>query len=196
MNSLLYKIVYGGGLVFNLAKWVVVASILIVLVNSFWVSIFIVDGHSMEPSLHNGEVVLMDKSFFRGDKKPQRGDSVVVKYPGDPTNKRYVKRVIGLPNETLSIKNGIIYINDKKLPEAYIPSYVETSPNGSWQMNNDQYFLMGDNRGNSNDSRYFGPVEQRFFVGKAVNVVMPVLRAIETPAYSSGYAGYLYSLAN
>lgn len=188
MNQLLNKIIYGGGVVFDLTKWLIVALVIIILVNSFWVSIFVVDGQSMEPTLHNGEVVMMSKSFYRGDSKPARGDAVVVQYPGDPDNKKYVKRVIGLPGETVQISNGKVYLNKKLLREAYLENGVDTVPAGKWVLEESQYFLMGDNRNNSNDSRYFGPVEQRFFVGKALSVVIPSLRAIERPSYLNNVA--------
>lgn len=188
MNNILNKIIYGGGVVFDLAKWIIFGLILLILVNSFWFSIFVVDGLSMEPSLHDGEVVLMSKSFYRGDDKPARGDAVVVQYPGDPDNKKYVKRVIGIPGETVQVANGKVYLNKKLLREAYLENGIETMPPGKWELEEGQYFLMGDNRNNSNDSRYFGPVEQRFFVGKALNVILPSLRAIERPAYLSAVA--------
>jgi len=188
MGNVISKIIYGGGLIFDLAKWVIVVVLAIVLVNSFWLSIFVVDGASMEPSLHDGEVVLMSKSYLRGSVKPERGDSVVVGYPGDPENKRYVKRVIGMPGETIQLKNGRVYINNMLLRESYIPSDFSTLPDGKWDLATSQYFLMGDNRENSNDSRYFGAVEERFFIGKAINVVLPALRAIINPNYNLGYA--------
>ncbi len=179
------KLVYGGGLFFDLSKWIIVAIVLLVLVNSFWYSIFIVDGESMEPTLRDGEVVLMDKSFTRQDQAPKRGDAVVVKYPGDPENKKYIKRVIGLSGEYVSIKNGKVYIDNKLVRESYIPIGATTYPDGDWILRDNEYFLMGDNRENSNDSRYFGPVEQRFFVGKATNVLLPSLRGLYTPNYDS-----------
>ena len=183
MNKLVYKIIYGGGLVFNLCKWVVVAIILLIIISSFWVSIFVVDGASMEPNLHDGEVVMMSKSFFRGEQKPQRGDAVIVQYPGDPDNKRYVKRVIGLPGERLQADSGKVYIDGTVLRESYIPASIATMPQGDWKIEQNQYFLMGDNRENSNDSRYFGTVETRFFIGKATSVVLPSPRNVSAPVY-------------
>lgn len=177
------KVVYGGGVFFDLCKWlVIIASVLIVL-NSFWLTIFIVDGISMEPNFNDKEIVLLDKRFVRQEKNPQRGQSVVVQYPGDPQNKRYVKRVIGLPNEKLTIKSGKVYIEDKQLVEEYLPVYFNTEPEGEWVLAENEYFLMGDNRSNSNDSRYFGPVEKRFFIGKAVAILFPRLRFVELPNY-------------
>lgn len=188
MNQLISKIIYGGGLVFDLCKWIILVLICFVLINSFWYSIFIVDGLSMEPGLHDGEVVLMDKSFVRQHKKPHRGDAVVVKYPGDPEQKRYVKRVIGLPGELVAIRNNRIYINQRLIRESYIPINAKTYPEGVWKLADGEYFLMGDNRENSNDSRYFGPVAQRFFVGKATSVLLPTLRSVVRPNYDLGLA--------
>ncbi|OQB06723.1 MAG: Signal peptidase I T [bacterium ADurb.Bin212] len=188
MNQLIEKIIYGGGLVFDLSKWIIFVLICLVLVNSFWYSIFIVDGLSMEPSLHDGEVVMMDKSFVRQNKKPQRGDAVVVKYPGDPDQKRYVKRVIGLPGETVAIKNNKVSVNKKVIRESYIPLNAGTFPDGVWLLDDEEYFLMGDNRENSNDSRYFGPVAQRFFIGRATNVILPSLRSLNIPQYDLNLA--------
>lgn len=177
------KLLYGGGIFFDLAKWVILSIVVLVLVGSFWYTIFIVDGVSMEPNFNDREVVILDKTFFRGGKEPERGQSVVVQYPGDPENRRYVKRVIGLPGENLAISGGKVYINESLLDERYLPVYFVTEPEGSWSLKENEYFLMGDNRANSNDSRYFGPVEKRFFIGRAVAVIFPRLRFVELPEY-------------
>ncbi|MFA6532203.1 MAG: signal peptidase I [Patescibacteria group bacterium] len=174
------RILYGGGIVLDLTRWVVFASVLIVVVNTFWLTFFIVDGLSMEPNLHNRELVLLQKSAYRGDGLPQRGEVAVVRYPGDPEHKRYVKRVVGMPGEKVKISDGRVYINGTKLKELYIPATVITEPEGEWQIGTGQYFLMGDNRPNSNDSRYFGPVEKRFLVGKALAIMFPRTSTIET----------------
>ena len=183
MKTLVEKLLYGGGVFFDLTKWLIFAVIVLVLINTYWISIFLVDGLSMEPSLHDNELVLMDKSFYRGGKEPKRGEAVIVQYPGDPEKKKYVKRVIGLPNERLKIANGRALINDRLLIENYLPFSVGSAPDGEWNMDQNEYFLMGDNRPNSNDSRYFGPVEKRFFIGKALLILFPHLRAIELPSY-------------
>jgi len=114
---------------------------------------------------------------------PKRGDVVVVKYPGDPEHKRYVKRVIGLPEEKLTVSNGLVFINDKILFESYLPPETITTKDGEWNLGADEYFLMGDNRTNSNDSRFFGPVEKRFIIGKTVWVLLPHFESIITPSY-------------
>lgn len=182
------KLLYGGGVVFDLAKWLILVIIFLIFLNAYFFSIFIVDGVSMEPTVLNGQLVLLNKTYYRGDKSPNRGETVVVQYPGDPGQKRYVKRVIGLPGEMVEVKFGNVFINSKKLTEYYLPFDIETDQGGKWILNSDQYFLMGDNRPLSNDCRYFGPVEKRFFIGHAKWIIYPGIKQIETPAYQNGFA--------
>ena len=170
------KLLLGGGVFFDLTKWVIMLAVIIILVTNFLFSFFIVDGLSMEPNMHDKELILLRKNAYN-NKDPKRGDIVVVGYPGDPENKKYVKRVIGLPNEKISIKNGKVYINNVVLHESYISLDVPTRPDGSWNMGNKDFFLMGDNRENSNDSRYFGAVEKRFFVGQSIGIIYPRFRS-------------------
>jgi signal peptidase I len=105
---------------------------------------------------------------------------VVVRYPGDPDNRKYVKRVIGLPGERLQIFDGKIFINEKILEEYYLPYGVLTEPDKTYTLGENNYFLMGDNRPVSNDSRYFGPVEKRFIVGQATTIIFPRFRQVPT----------------
>ena len=190
-RSFFNKLLFGGGIFFDLAKWQIFIVIFLIFVNAYWFSIFIVDGVSMEPTILNGQLVLFNKVFYRGDRIPQRGETVVVEYPGDPAHKRYVKRVVGLPDETITVSNGSVYINSKKLAEDYLPFGIETDKDGTWRLNRDQYFLMGDNRPLSNDCRYFGPVEKRFFIGHVDWIIYPGIKRLETPAYKNGFAGEL-----
>jgi len=182
-KSIWQKILYSGNVFFDLTKWVILSIIILVLIGSFWFTIFIVDGISMEPNFLDGEVVVLNKTFFRGEKVPERGQSVVVQYPGDPDNKRYVKRVIGLPGEKVVISSGKVYIDGNLLNERYLPVYFETEPDSNWDLDGEEYYLMGDNRANSNDSRCFGAVEKRFFIGRAVAIIFPRLRFVEIPKY-------------
>lgn len=188
-RNIFQKVLYGGGVVFDMAKWLIFVVIVLAVINTYWYSVFIVDGVSMEPTILNGQLMLLNKVFYRGDREPKRGESVVVEYPGDPKHKRYVKRVIGLPGEKVTVTNGNVYINLKKLTEPYLAYGTYTDQDGQWELGGNQYFLMGDNRLLSNDCRYFGPVEKRFFVGQAGWVIYPGLKKIQTPAYLNGYAG-------
>ncbi len=178
MNDFLQKVVHGGGVVFDLTKWLILALVVGAIVNTFFFSVFVVSGESMDPSFKDGEFIFWQKNVYQSA-DPKRGDIVVVNYPGDPTKKEYVKRVIGLPGESVKIENGSVYINGKKLNEDYLGLGVETAPDGAWAIPTGQFFVMGDNRPNSNDSRYFGPVERRFIPGKALSVIFPRFRRVQ-----------------
>lgn len=129
---------------------------------------FRVDGHSMDPNLHHGEYLIVDKISYRlpFDWRPiQRGDVVVFEAPTQP-GKDFVKRIIGLPGETIEIKQGQVFINGQPLVEPYgarkdrFSMELRTIPEGD-------YFVMGDNRGNSNDSRNWGTLSFDKVVGRA-----------------------------
>ena len=162
-----------------MGKWIILAAVVIVLINKFWVTVFIVDGESMEPNMHDKELSLLNVSSYN-TADPKRGDVVVVRYPGDPDHKKYVKRVIGLPGEKLEIKNSQVYINDNLQEEYYIAYELPTDPDKVVEIKKDQFFLMGDNRPVSNDSRYFGAVEKRFIVGQATTIIFPRFKQIST----------------
>lgn len=172
IKEFLNKLIYGGGVFFDLTKWLIVIVIVFILLNTFWISVFVVDGLSMEPYLHDRELVLWNPNSY--DKtEPGRGDIIVMNYPGDPKHKKYVKRIVGLPNERVDIYDGHVYIDKKILSEDYLYVDTETDPPGTWQLGADQYFVLGDNRPGSSDSRYFGAVERRFILGRALSVVYP-----------------------
>lgn len=182
MQNFLNRILLGAGIVFDLGKWVILSVVILVLINKFWVTIFVVDGMSMETYLHDKEIVLLSKNSYTSH-DPKRGDIVVVNYPGDPAHKKYVKRVIGLSGEKISIRSSQVYINDIVLPEYYLSDNTLTEPDGEWKLSAKEFFLMGDNRPNSNDSRVFGSVEKRFFVGKATMIIYPRQKSLTIEQY-------------
>lgn len=170
------QLFYAGGCLFELARGVMLAAVVLVLLHLFVATIFVINGVSMEPNFHSGEVILVDRvSYLTGT--PARGDVAVLKFPGDPDHKKYIKRIVGLPGETIDLKDDAIYINDERLIELYLPKHQATPimvPGKThWQLGSDDYFLVGDNRANSNDSRTWDQAEQRFFVGKAIFVLWP-----------------------
>jgi signal peptidase I len=172
--SFIHRIIFFGGAIFDLAKVLIVIVLLAILCHYFIGTVFIVSGESMVPTFLDGELVWSNKiDYLRGD--PKYADNVVVLYPGDPTNKKYVKRIIGLPGDYLEIKEGKVYLNHSQspLPEHYLPTSISSEPDGRWQIKENEYFLMGDNRPNSNDSRFFGPVERRFIFGKVTFIIWP-----------------------
>ncbi len=128
-----------------------------------------VDGNSMEDTLHNHDQLIVDCFTYRFLHAPERQDIVVFRLKDDPGT-FYVKRVIGLPGETVRIKNSVIYINGEAIDDPYATQ--KTFPAGSAEdlivLGEDEYFVMGDNRNNSLDSRYsLGPVKRSQFVGRA-----------------------------
>lgn len=181
------KFSYGVGCLFELGKGLIVLFILVVLTHFFIATIFIVDGISMEPNFHTGQAVVVNELSYL-IKNPQRGDAVILRFPGDPDHKKYIKRIIGLPGEKVEIKDNAIYINNKKLYESYIPSNYLTEPNqfkNPTTLGLDEYYIVGDNRENSNDSRVWGPAQKRFLIGSASFILWPFssFGLIEKPAY-------------
>ena len=132
-----------------------------------------VEGTSMLPGLEDQERIFINKFVYKFE-SIQRGDIVVFHYPRDPS-KSYIKRVIGVAGDKIVIRNGYVYVNGKLLSEPYVPveyfdprSFAETIvPDGS-------YYVLGDHRTMSNDSRDFGPVDEEYIYGKAVFVYWPV----------------------
>jgi signal peptidase I len=143
---------------------------------------FRVEGPSMQPNLYTGQYVLADKLAYRLG-NPQRGDVVTV-LPNLPARQEYIKRLMGLPGDTIGVRNGSLWINGGKITEPYIaepPKYV-----GSWQLGPDEYFVMGDNRNDSDDSHIWGTVHRRAITGKVVFVYWPISQARPAPNYSFG----------
>jgi signal peptidase I len=128
-----------------------------------------VDGYSMEPTLHSGEFVVVNKLAYKiGDVK--RGDVVVFHFPRNP-EQEYIKRIVGLPGDTVAVRNGEVRINGEILEEDYIKS--APSYQGEWTVAEDGLFVLGDNRNNSSDSHNWGEVPMELVVGKAVFVYWP-----------------------
>jgi signal peptidase I len=132
-----------------------------------------VEGTSMAPLLSDQERIFINKFVYRFE-AIQRGDVVVFWYPLDHS-KSFIKRVIGLPGETVEIRRGIVYVNDRIVSEPYVPpQYEDLSDFGPVRVPRDSYFVMGDHRISSNDSRVFGPVSSRYIYGRAVFAYWPV----------------------
>ncbi len=175
MKQLLSRFLYGGAVIFDIAKWLILVLVLIVIINTFFVAVFIVNGSSMDPTFKDKEMILWNKNSYLS-KKPERGDIVVINYPGDPKHKKYVKRIVGLPGERIDIHNGELYVNKQKRSEFYLLPGISSEPDGTWILKGNEYFTLGDNRPNSNDSRYFGPVEARFILGRTISIIYPRIR--------------------
>lgn len=132
-----------------------------------------VEGTSMAPLLSDQERIFINKFVYRFE-PIERGDVVVFWYPLDHT-KSFIKRVVGLPGETVEIRHGALYVNGKSVPEPYVPpQYEDLSDFGPVRVPKDSFFVLGDHRISSNDSRVFGPVSSRYIYGRAVFAYWPV----------------------
>ena len=132
-----------------------------------------VEGTSMAPLLSDQERIFINKFVYRFE-SIHRGDVVVFWYPLD-RSKSFIKRVIALPGEMVEIRQGILYVDGRAIAEPYVPpQYEDLSDFGPVRVPNDCYFVMGDHRISSNDSRVFGPVASRFIYGRAVFAYWPV----------------------
>jgi signal peptidase I len=176
--------------VFDFLQGIVVFLAILVMVYLFIMSPQEINGQSMDPTFHNGEYILTNKVEYKFT-DPKRGDIVIFK---SPKNKQidYIKRVIGLPGERLRLSNSVYYINGKKLDEsAYLSPDVKTY-GGSYLSEDTEiiipegkYFVSGDNRMHSSDSREFGPIAKEDFIGKALFRYFPFSRTgvIANPMY-------------
>jgi len=139
---------------------------------AFFIILFVyqpvkVEGGSMEPGLEDQEHIFINKLVYRFE-SIERGDIVVFRYPRD-TRKSFIKRVIGLPGDRIRISYGHVYVNNELLPEPYVPSdYLDARSYPETIVPPNAYFMLGDHRSMSNDSREFGPVMRGYIYGKAV----------------------------
>ncbi|MBR1419995.1 MAG: signal peptidase I [Selenomonadaceae bacterium] len=152
---------------------IIVAIALAFLIRTFIVELYIVDGPSMRPTLENHERLVVNK-FIYNFHEPERGDVLVFRYPRDPS-RDFIKRVIALPGDTIEIKDGQVFVNDQLQNETYILEKTRTEypkakiPEGT-------IFVMGDNRNNSEDSRFsdVGFVPFNLIKGKAILIFWPL----------------------
>jgi len=149
----------------------VLAGLLIVFFRAFVFQNFVVEGSSMYPTLMQGDRLIVSRlSYIFGE--PDRGDIIVFQYPFGP-ERDFVKRIIGLPGETIAIQNGQVFINGKPLPpETYVQNRSHDNY-GPVTLAEDEYFVMGDNRTGSSDSRSWGPLQGHFIIGKAWLIYYP-----------------------
>ncbi len=126
----------------------------------------VVEGKSMEPNFYTGQLVIVNRFAYYFN-EPKRGDVIVLHNPQNPTQDDFIKRIVGLPGETVQIKEGRVYVNGALLNEPYIAQFCTAGCDGTWTLNSNEYFVLGDNRSNSHDSHAFGPLERELIVGQA-----------------------------
>ena len=153
-----------------LAGWL--RDVVISLVGSAFFIVFLyqpvkVEGTSMMPTLEDQERVFINKFVYKLE-PIERGDVIVFRYPRDPS-KSYIKRVIAVPGDRVKILEGVVYVNGRRLAEPYLPEeYEDVRSYNEALVPEHSYFVLGDHRNLSNDSRDFGPVDKDFIYGKAV----------------------------
>lgn len=154
---------------------VAIALLIVVPLRLFVFQPFLVRGDSMEPNYHNGDYLIVDELSYhvRG---PERGEVIVLRFPFD-SSQRFLKRIVGMPGESVEIKDGKVVVYGKEreavvLNESpYLPEGLETPGSLRIDLKQDEYFVLGDNRPFSSDSRKWGVLEERFIVGRVlVNV--------------------------
>ena len=158
-----------------------IISYLLIIVAVVLIRVFIfdpvrVDGPSMNTTLLDGQVLILNKIGYKKD-KIQRYDIIVADVIINNKKERVVKRVIGLPNETIYAEDGKVYVDGKEIDGSYTSTETEDfsiEDNGFTKIPGDSYFIMGDNRSISLDSREFGPVKEKEIVGKASIVIWPL----------------------
>lgn len=154
-------------------------ALLVVLPIRIWIAQpFVVNGGSMDTTFANGEYLIVDEITYRFN-EPERGDVIIFKYPQD-TSKYFIKRVIGLPGETVSVKNDIVTVTNSKYPKGIVlhEPYINSTSflNRTTTLGGDEYFVMGDNRGVSSDSRVWGPLPKEDIIGRPLVRLLPFSR--------------------
>ncbi len=160
----------------ELLKFVLIAAAIVFPIRLFVAQPFIVSGSSMDPTFHNGQYLIIDELSYRFE-APSRGDVLIFRYPKDP-KEFFIKRIIGLPGETVSIKSGDVYVQKTdgstlKLDELYVVNHGN-GEDSTYIVPKDQYFVMGDNRPASSDSRVWGLLPRSNIVGRAFIRLLPI----------------------
>ena len=154
----------------ELVKLAVVAIVVVIPFRLFIAQPFIVDGASMDPTFATGQYLIVDELSYHFE-TPKRGSVLIFKYPKDPS-KYFIKRIIGLPNETINIYQGQVSIVNTEHPQGFVldDSYVEFKSNEtkSFVLGDNEYFVLGDNRAGSADSRLWGSVPKANIIGRPI----------------------------
>ena len=170
--------------VWEILKIVLIALVIVIPIRYFLFQPFIVKGQSMEPNFENSNYLIVDELSYRF-RDPQRGEVVVFRYPKN-ISQRFIKRIIGLPGEKIEIEAGVVMMNGKILDESkYLPSGVQTTGNTQISLDENEYFVLGDNRISSFDSRQWGVLPRKNIVGRVYFRAWPItaLTKFEAPTY-------------
>lgn len=164
-------------------KFIALALLIVTPIRMFIAQPFIVNGSSMDPTFATGQYLIVDEISYRFN-EPKRGDVIVLRYPRDP-KKFFIKRIVGLPGDTVEIQEGVVTIKDSKNPDGFVLNepYIEYPKNDTLTktVGMREYFVMGDNRAASSDSRYWGTVPEDLIVGRAFLRLLPIASAAVLP---------------
>ncbi|MFH1714157.1 MAG: signal peptidase I [Candidatus Nealsonbacteria bacterium] len=173
----------------EISKIVIIVLVITLPIRYFLLQPFLVDGQSMEPNFEHRDYLIVDELSYRF-REPQRGEVIVFKYPNNPAV-RYIKRIIGLPGETIEVQDGKVVVFNEEggmiLRESYIPDSTETTGSLKIALAKDEYFVLGDNREASSDSRRWGTVPKDNIIGQVFLRLWPItsLEKISAPVYYS-----------
>lgn len=165
---------------FELTRLAILALVILATLAAIIGLPLLVEGRSMEPNFRSGNLVLVERISYSPDRPIKRGDVVEAKFPANPKKTRLIKRVIGLPGETVANYAGQLAINGRPLDETSYQPRLETAPESQLEtkqetisLGPDEYFLVGDNRANSSDSRLWGAVARSDILGRVSFILWP-----------------------
>lgn len=188
-----------GAAVWELVQVLGLALLMVILIRNF-VQNYRIDGISMEPNFHDGQFLIVNRYAYCPGinievpvvntpvfqktwcvRQPKRGEVIIFEYPQDP-EKDFIKRVIGLPGDVVEVRNGEVFVNGQRLPEPFGP-YPGSYSSGAVTVGEDEVYVMGDNRNNSNDSHLWGPLPEEYIIGKALVSYWPPRHWSVVPHY-------------
>lgn len=161
----------------DILKYIAISLVVITPIRMFVAQPFIVSGASMDPTFAQNEYLVIDQVTYRTH-TPARGDVIIFRYPLDPDT-YFIKRVIGLPGETVDVTDGVVTVIEPKgvrhvLNEPYLSPDVKKKESIVTKLDRDEYFVLGDNRKASADSRVWGPLPKKFILGRAIARLLPL----------------------
>jgi len=162
----------------EIVKFTLIALAIVIPIRTYVAQPFIVKGASMDPTFASGQYLIVDQLTYHFE-KPKREDVIIFRYPANPEI-FYIKRIIGLPGEKVEMRNGEIFISDSssstpvKISDSYISDSRRTYETFTVNLRENEYFVMGDNRRESLDSRVWGPLEEKYIVGRPLVRLVPV----------------------
>jgi len=174
-----------GGVLWEFIKFALIVGLVVIPIRVYIAQPFIVNGLSMHPTFESGDYLIIDEFSYNFLREPERGEVIVFRFPQD-RSKFFIKRVIGLPGEEVEIRSGKVYIKSEidenvlELEESYLPEQV-TAPNGKWNLSEGEYFVLGDNRRFSSDSRIWGTLSEENIIGRALLRLWPIASADYLP---------------